>query len=80
MYLLAVKKVQICSFTFWALLDECEISRPEIVSQSGPVCDPVSQNQSHGYICSNSQQYIVWVKMIDFMTKIIRILSKDHVP
>ncbi len=28
------------------------------------------------YICSNSQQYIVWVKIIDFsfMTKIIRIL------
>ncbi len=33
------------------------------------------------YICSNSQQYIVWVRIIDFsfMTKIIRILSKDHV-
>ncbi len=36
----------------------------------------------HRYICSNSQQYIVWVKIIDFsfMPKIIRILSKDHVP
>uniref|UniRef100_A0A672KE55 Sodium-coupled neutral amino acid transporter 4-like n=1 Tax=Sinocyclocheilus grahami TaxID=75366 RepID=A0A672KE55_SINGR len=35
---------------------------------------------SLGYICSNSQQYIVWVKIIDFsfMPKIIRILSKDH--
>ncbi len=35
-----------------------------------------------GYICSNSQQYIVWVKIIhfSFMPKIIRILSKDHVP
>ncbi len=34
------------------------------------------------YICSNSQQYIVWVKIINFsfMTKIIRILIKDHVP
>ncbi len=34
------------------------------------------------YICSNSQQYIVWVKIINFsfMPKIIRILSKDHVP
>ncbi len=34
------------------------------------------------YICSNSQQYIVWVKMIDFsfMSKIIRTLSKDYVP
>ncbi len=30
------------------------------------------------YICSNSQKYMVWVKMIDFylMQKIIRILSK----
>ncbi len=34
-----------------------------------------------GNIYSNSQQYIVWVKIIDyyFMPKIIRILSKDHV-
>ncbi len=34
------------------------------------------------YICSNSQQYIVWVKIIhfSFMPKIISILSKDHVP
>ncbi len=34
------------------------------------------------YICSNSQKYIVWVKIIYFyfMSKIIRILSKDHVP
>ncbi len=38
--------------------------------------------KSLGYICSNSQNYIVWVKIIDFsfMQKIIRILSKDHVP
>ncbi len=38
--------------------------------------------KSLGYICSNTQKYIVWVKMIDFslMPKIIRILSKDHVP
>ncbi len=38
--------------------------------------------KSLGYICSNSQKYIVWVKMIDFhfMSKIIRTLSKDHVP
>ncbi len=35
--------------------------------------------KSLGYICSNSQQYIVWVKIIDFsfMPKIIRIISKD---
>ncbi len=37
--------------------------------------------KSLGYICSNIQQYIVWVKIIDFsfMPKIIRTLSKDHV-
>ncbi len=37
--------------------------------------------KSLGYICSNSQKYIVCVKIIDFsfMPKIIRILSKDEV-
>ncbi len=37
--------------------------------------------KSLGYICSNGQKYIVWVKIIDFsfIPKIIRILSKDHV-
>ncbi len=32
--------------------------------------------KSLGYICSNSQQYIVWVKIIDFsfIPKIFRIL------
>ncbi len=36
--------------------------------------------KSLGYICSNSQKYIVWVKITDFsfMPKIIRTLSKDH--
>ncbi len=40
-----------------------------------------SSVKSLGYICSNSQQYIVWVKIIifSFMPKIIRTLSKDHV-
>ncbi len=35
-----------------------------------------SSVKSLGYICSNSQKYIVWVKIIDFsfMPKIIRIL------
>ncbi len=44
--------------------------------------DHKTRLKSHGYICSNSQQYIVWVKIIDLclMAKIIRILSKDHVP
>ncbi len=34
------------------------------------------------YICSNSQKYIVWVKIthFSFMPKIIRILSKDYIP
>ncbi len=27
--------------------------------------DHKTSRKSHGYICSNSQQYIVWVKMID---------------
>ncbi len=38
--------------------------------------------KSLGYICSNSQKCVVCVKIIDFsfMPKIIRILSKDHVP
>ncbi len=33
--------------------------------------------KSLGYICSNRQQYIIWVKMIifSFMPKIIRILG-----
>ncbi len=33
-------------------------------------------HKQHRYICSNSQQYIVWVKIIDFyfMPKIILIL------
>ncbi len=38
--------------------------------------------KSLGYVCSNSQKYIIWVKILNFsfMQKIIRILSKDHVP
>ncbi len=38
--------------------------------------------KSMGFIGSNGQKYIAWVKIIDFsfMPKIIRILSKDHVP
>ncbi len=41
-----------------------------------------SSLKSLEYVCSNSQKSIVWVKIIDlsFMPKIIRILSKDHVP
>ncbi len=44
--------------------------------------DHKSSFKSLEYICSNSQQYIVWVKIIhfSFMPKIISILSKDHVP
>ncbi len=40
-----------------------------------------TSHESHEYIYSNSQQYTVWVKIIDFsiMPKIIGILSKDHV-
>ncbi len=51
--------------------------------------DHKSSFKSLGYICSNSQKYIVRVKIIllilnlfdfSFMPKIIRILSNDHVP
>ncbi|XDV28083.1 hypothetical protein PO909_031478, partial [Leuciscus waleckii] len=44
--------------------------------------DHKTSHKSHRYICGNSQQYIIWVKIIDFffMPKIIRILSKDHDP
>ncbi len=44
--------------------------------------DHKSSLKSLGYICSNCQKCIVWVKMIDFsfMPKIFRVLSKDHVP
>ncbi len=53
------------------------------------VCDPGPQNQwttkqvTGVYsICSNRQKYIEYVKIIAFyfMPKIIRTLSKDHVP
>ncbi len=46
------------------------------------VFDSGPQNQSLGYICDNSQKYTVWVKIFDlyFMPKIIRTISKDHVP
>ncbi len=40
-----------------------------------------SSVESLGYIYSNSQKYIVWVKIMHFyfMPKIIRILSNYHV-
>uniref|UniRef100_A0A8C1V773 EMI domain-containing protein n=1 Tax=Cyprinus carpio TaxID=7962 RepID=A0A8C1V773_CYPCA len=44
--------------------------------------DHKTSHKYHWYICSNNQQYIVWVKIINFslMPKIIKILNKDHVP
>ncbi len=41
-----------------------------------------SSLKQHRYICSNNQQYTVWVKIINFslMPKIIKIFNKDHVP
>ncbi len=40
------------------------------------ICEHKTSLKSMGDICSNSQKYIVWVKIIDFsfMPKIIRIL------
>ncbi len=39
--------------------------------------DHKTSHKSHRYICSNSQQYIVWFKIVDFyfMEKITRILN-----
>ncbi len=44
--------------------------------------DHKTSHKYNGYIFSNSQKYIVWVKIMNFslMPKIIRISSKDHVP
>ncbi len=45
------------------------------------IYDPGPQRlKSLGYICSNSQKYIVWVKIIDFsfMPKIIRTLKGSY--
>ncbi len=41
-----------------------------------------TSHKHHIHFCSNSQKYIVWVKIINiyFMPKIIRVLSKDQVP
>ncbi len=56
------------------------------ISNDFNICDPGLEHKtslkSLEYICSNSQQYIIWVKIIhfSFMPKIISILSKDHVP
>ncbi len=49
------------------------------------VCEALDHEtslKSLGHICSNSQKYIVWVKIINFyfMPQIIKILSRDHVP
>ncbi len=42
------------------------------------ICDPGPQTslKSLGYICSNSQKYTLWVKIIDLSLKIIRTLVK----
>ncbi len=44
--------------------------------------DHKTRLKSLGYICSNSQKYMVWVKIIDFsfMPKIFSSVCKDHVP
>ncbi len=60
----------------------CSKYRRNITCFSFHIRDPGAQHQSLGYICSNNQKYIASVKIINFylMPKIIRILSKDHVP
>jgi len=53
-----------------------------ILHTSYVTLDHKSSLKLHGYICGNSQQNTVLVKIIDFyfMTKIIKILSNDHDP
>ncbi len=72
-FTLNLKKVQ----HFVSILHSCLESLVLFVT-----LDHKSSLKSLGYICSNSQKYIVWVKIIDFsfMPKIIRTLSKHHVP
>ncbi len=43
-------------------------SKDSLEQISWDTCDPglKTSHKKHWYICSNSQQYIVWVKMIDF--------------
>ncbi len=80
-----LSNLQIVNCTF-CLLGIC-VSEVDTRRESGSTqliyyrkinCGPGPQNQSLGYICSNSQQYIEWVKIIDFY--LMAKLSKDHVP
>ncbi len=61
-------------FTFWILL--VLVAWTFFWTSSYVTLEHKTSLESLGYICSNSQQYIVWVKIIDFsiMPKIIRIL------
>ncbi len=45
------------------------------------ILDRKTSHKEHRYICSNSQQYIVWVKIIDFsfMPKIIKIMFHEDI-
>ncbi len=63
------------------LLNFLFIKKYFMLSQKYVTLDHKTSLKSLGYICSNSQKYIVWVKIIDlyFMPKIIRKLSKDNV-
>ncbi len=58
------------------------LARQCVIIMINVTLDYKTSLKSHRYICSNCQQYIVWVKMILFnlMPKVIRILRKDHVP
>ncbi len=58
----------------------CELTCDEYDS-TYVTLDHKTSLKSLEYICSNSQKYMLWVKIIDFsfMPKIIRILNKDHV-
>ncbi len=63
----AFKNVYICSIYLNVMLKYFLISKYVTLEHK-------SSHKLPGYICSNNQQYIVWVKIIDFhfMPKIIK--------
>ncbi len=69
-------KVQLMTSSAYVVYNYC------LISATCVILEHKRSHKQHGYICSNSQQYIVWVKIIhfSFMPKIIRLLIKDHVP
>ncbi len=57
------------SACMWQLLNIIPRSFSEKQCYFQSRCDPGAQSsvKSLGYICSNSQKYVVWVKIINFV-------------